>query len=145
MYATPLNIRKTPATANPGVISGVRGSLWGVRVAWNYVSDCIQDARRLSLQLNGELLLKEDVGAAPLMFDITADIEVDIGVADLDVVIELGERVLDGTVLTTSFVIEVLSIPPPLLPFPVCVGLLEDVVDISVMIDGVLSPSRWCR
>jgi len=33
VYTNPVSSKKTPATANPGVITGVRGNLCGVKVA----------------------------------------------------------------------------------------------------------------
>jgi hypothetical protein len=53
--------------------------------------------------LNGDLLLNEEVGAGPLMFDITADIETGVVEEDLKDVgsedVEFASRVIEADVL----------------------------------------------
>ena len=87
--------------------------------------------------------LNAEVGAGPLMFEVTADTEINVDEVD-----EVDE---DELVLDVEFEEElraedegggVVVGPPPLLPCD-CVGLLEGCVEMSVTVDdGVVGPSR---
>jgi len=84
--------------------------------------------------------LNAEVGAGPLMFEVTADTEIDVDEVDDDELVldvefeekELGAEDEGGGVVVG---------PPPLLPCD-CVGLLEGCVETSVTVDGVVGPSR---
>ena len=72
------------------------GSTWGVSVAITRSAMC-NSLAAFVLQLNVDLLLNEDVGAGPLMFDTTANIKVGVVVEDIDDVdsedVEFASRV----------------------------------------------------
>jgi hypothetical protein len=95
-----------------------------------------------SLQLNKEWLSIDEVGAAPLMFDGTADIEIAVDVADLELEVEFNAEDIEADGLAVCFVVESRPLSPPLLP---PVALLEGLVEMSVIVDdGVVGPSRLC-
>lgn len=125
------------------------GKLLGSKSGYRLVSYCAQGTRGLILQLNGDLLLNEDVGAGPLMFDTTADIEIGVVVGELEDVgsedVEFASRVTEADVVAARLLVEPLPLSPPLLS-PDCVGVLEGLAEASVMVDdGVVGPSRLCK
>jgi len=84
--------------------------------------------------------LNAEVGAGPLMFEVTADTEIDVDEVDEDELVldvEFEEKELRAEDEGGGVVVG----PPPLLPCD-CVGLLEACVETSVTVDGVVGPSR---
>jgi hypothetical protein len=141
----PVNIDITPATANPGVTSGVRGNLPGVAVSVLLLAVACRTGND-GIPLKTEVLMA-DVGAAPLIFDVTAVIEM----ADVDVAeVELEEEFEDVAITDEDpdpewdcVVVESPTFFPELLP-PDCVGLLDCVFEASVIVDGVVGSSLLC-
>ena len=141
----PVNIKITPATANPGVTSGVRGNLPGVAVSVLSLAVACQTGND-DIPLKTEVVIA-DVGTAPLIFDVTAVIEM----ADVDVVeVELEEEFEDAAITDEDsdpegdcVVVESPTFFLELLP-PDWVGLLDCVFEASVTVDGVVGPSLLC-
>jgi hypothetical protein len=98
------------------------------------------------MPLKTEVLIA-DVGAAPLIFDVTADIEMaDVEVADVELEVEFEDVVIadeDPDAERGSDVVESPPLFPELLSLD-CVGLLDCVFEASVIVDGVVGPSLLC-
>ncbi len=90
----PLNIKRTPATANEGVTSGVRGSLLGVAVSIRSSVFAYRN-KLIYLPLKTEAFIAT-VGTAPLIFDVMAVIMTEgVGATGAEVDAEFVEGTTD--------------------------------------------------